>query len=271
MSHETSQDPNVIAREKDPLGFLFKGMLVQPEENAALIEAVKAGSNRRVKQALKRFSPNSTFFIIHTVCGYPYYTEHTAPVLSLAAERGNMSVLKTLIEAGAQVNPILSERDQWSYDKCLTTPVHGAIESGKVDVLHFLVQHGASLKLAHQYYSLPHRIVALCKNPDLLSYVLDNGISPNDGFSSDTPLHIVMRNLNGGKGRFVTNYRYVQILLAHGADPSVKNVLGNTPLDELAGTRKGAILQRLFRRNIMRRVCMNKTRLTLMSERQRDA
>jgi len=55
--------------------------------------------------------------------------------LHVAADKGHLEVVKTLVGAGANVN---------AKDKVGMTPIRSAIGDGHKDVIEFLKQHGAS-------------------------------------------------------------------------------------------------------------------------------
>ena len=58
--------------------------------------------------------------------------------MDCAAACGMTKTLAALLDAGAEVDPI---------DKAATTPLHLAAKNGHEDTVHFLLDHGANIRL----------------------------------------------------------------------------------------------------------------------------
>ncbi|CAH3040637.1 unnamed protein product [Porites lobata] len=171
------------------------------------------------------------------------------PVLmSCAASSGNVETLEELVNQGADVNA------STNYDG--RTPLHIACMEGNTEAVKFLLEHGASTQVKDRFKSSPlddaikfrHKeivkilrkagahlmktsietAVELCrlaaKNrvEDLHMWQLANVDFNCCDYDKRTPLHVaVCRN----------NVETVAFLLEHRVDPYLRDVFGNTPLD----------------------------------------
>ncbi|MFN3653425.1 MAG: ankyrin repeat domain-containing protein [Armatimonadota bacterium] len=163
----------------------------------ALLEAVSAGNAAEVQALLAQGvdperSPPGT---------------HYSP-LHLAAERGDVEVLKLLLAAGAQP----------SHDE-----LGVATSAGHWDAVHFLLAQGVGTDPTSDYSgaALDWGVGGL--NP-LVRLLLERGANPNHREPWGlTALHILAR---WGPA----NVPLVELLLQHGADPNARNDEGETPL-----------------------------------------
>ncbi|MFN3653551.1 MAG: ankyrin repeat domain-containing protein [Armatimonadota bacterium] len=163
----------------------------------ALLEAVSAGNTTEVTALLAHGAdPKSS----------PAGTHHSP--LYVAAERGDVEVLKLLLGAGAQP----------SHDELAV-----AAGAGHWNAVKFLLAQGIGADPALDYLgaALARAIGGL--NP-LVRLLLERGANPNHrepwGLAA---LHILVR---WGPA----NVQLVELLLQHGADPNARNDEGETPL-----------------------------------------
>lgn len=136
--------------------------------------------------------------------------------------------MELLIANGADLN----ERDEHA-----NTPLHTAIDRGKLELARLLIRHGADANTCNEFGTTPLHLAAGDGRVDLVSTLLALGVEvnarDNDG---DTPLHNAAR---GGHAKAV------HLLLANGADIAVPNSRNRTPLDEAIRHRHESAAQRL--------------------------
>lgn len=167
-----------------------------------------------------------------------------------AARWRSFSVAKVLLEAGASVGARAPETGK--------TPLHCAAHSQALDVARLLIEHGAKIGETDSRGRTPlHDACELGPTPQFIRWFLDKGANPNarDKFGN-TPLHVLaaesyraLLELEAiarkssppprGKAPFqrIKHERIrdavdcVRLLLTHGADPSARNLAGQTPMD----------------------------------------
>ncbi|MBO7090483.1 MAG: ankyrin repeat domain-containing protein [Victivallales bacterium] len=124
-----------------------------------------------------------------------------------AIDKGDLDIVKYLVEHGADVNQINK------YCHPPRTPVVSAIDKGDLNVLKYLIENGADWKSALKEHHPP-------RDPAVLRYLLSLGLDANlKGREGKTSLH------------YVEYIELMDILLAAGADPNIKDDKGWTPLD----------------------------------------
>ncbi|XP_062569488.1 uncharacterized protein LOC134231543 [Saccostrea cucullata] len=131
--------------------------------------------------------------------------------LAAACERGEMNIVKVLLEAGADVNP----------QSMYKTPLTAAAESGHTNVVNELLKSGACVN-PQDKYDIP--LTAACRKGHLcvVKQLLDAGANVNSECANDTPL---TEACVGG------HINVVKELVKVGADVNVQGIL-NTPLTE---------------------------------------
>lgn len=160
------------------------------------------------------------------------------------------SVAKVLLGAGASVHARAPETGK--------TPLHCAAHSQALDVARLLVEHGAKIEETDSRGRTPlHDACELGPTPQFIRWLLDKGANPNARDKrGNTPLHILAgesytalleleaiarKSGTASKGKVpfqrVKEERIrdaldcARLLLTHGADPSARNLAGQTPID----------------------------------------
>ncbi len=142
----------------------------------------------------------------------------------LHAARGKVDAARLLIEFGAQVNAMDSEKQR-------LMPLHGRVEHGDVEMVELLLHHGADVHAASSMGTPLHCAVGGFQHAPpacwrevaerLVALGADvNAGSPWTGDPNWTPLHHAAWRNHGAA---------VAWLLEHGADPTRVNKYGSTP------------------------------------------
>jgi len=140
----------------------------------------------------------------------------TTPLL-LAVENGLEEIVRSLLDAKADAN---------APDPSGDTPLHYAVNRRSVELVRLLLAHGAKVNARNSEGATP-LLRAVRNDPDsgIASLLLDQKADPNlAGPNGDTPLRFAVR-----QGR----KNLVELLLAKGANPNLRNDQGVTLLDEL--------------------------------------
>jgi len=125
------------------------------------------------------FGCDATFGPIVTAAGNgsirvvkKYFNESTqidkANALVLAAERGNLEIVKFLVERGVKIE---------SKDVDGATPLYGAAFNGRMSVVQYLVEKGADVNAANNNGYVPLAMVAKSNHLDLVKYLIEKGAS----------------------------------------------------------------------------------------------
>ncbi len=147
----------------------------------------------------------------------------------------NLDLVQLLIELGANVNGTCSS--DWK-------PLMLAARDGRLETVRFLVEHGAEVNYLASGAVYRSALDAAARAErggtnylEIVGFLLDHGADPN-GPSPEgaSPLHNAVRS---------GNPRVVQLLLERGADPSRADREGNTPL-KIAKERGNTMLVRLL-------------------------
>jgi ankyrin repeat protein len=175
--------------------------------------------------------------------------------LHVAALEGSVDAAKALIERGADVN---------AQDGDGMAPLHLALEFGQCDMALFLLQHSADVNVHDRGGRTPLHLAAKAGCVEAAKLLLGHGADVNvrDG-DGNTLLHYAVRSVNKDVIELVLRdadvnaknvygetplkllidqcnrrdvereqcYESVKLLVEHGADPTIKDSDGKTPLD----------------------------------------
>ena len=136
--------------------------------------------------------------------------------LHMAAQNGHDEVCATLLAAqGVDVHA--KDIVEW-------TPLHNATLNGKSEVVRFLLEKGADATLRDKHGRTPLHFAAQYGHEVLCATLLEaQGVDVNAKDNDEwTPLHLA--SLKG-------NAEVVRFLLEKGADATLRNIRGSTPLD----------------------------------------
>ncbi|XP_058796815.1 protein fem-1 homolog B-like isoform X2 [Phymastichus coffea] len=153
------------------------------------------------------------------------YVIEGASALWCAAGVGHLSVVKTLVKAGANVN---------HPTKTNSTPVRAACFDGRLDIVKYLAHHKANIHMANKNNNTCLMIAAYKGHLDIVSFLLDNGADPNEQAQyGETALHFAAE---------CGHYSVVKALLKHGAKMS-KSGKNMTPLISAAERARADIVE----------------------------
>lgn len=175
--------------------------------------------------------------------GYPYRGTDPShsPALFVAAGRGDVAMMRVLLEAGAGTNP-----------KALSLALGSAASSGNLDAFHLMVKSGADLSAQYNYNQTLLMAAASSGSPDMVKEVLKNHEDVNASMSMPPPpctpelqeanycgkygpedgrtalMQAVSRADYGKPKEGVDRVEVVRLLLAAGADINARDREGNT-------------------------------------------
>jgi hypothetical protein len=142
----------------------------------------------------------------------------------------NADVASILIEHGAEVEAL-----DWSG----RTPLHWAVQFGRVDVVERLIQAGAEVDRQEKDGSTPLHWAAREGHHEIVRFLLARGAKPDvKNREGSTPLHW---------GAWRGKLEAVEELLRGGAKPGIRDKSGKTPLHEARETGRQEIMERLGR------------------------
>ena len=148
--------------------------------------------------------------------------------LTRAAARNDVVALRQLLASGHKAD----ERDSW-------TALIWASRSGSIDAINVLLDAGADINLpgstGDNWDATPLQHAILQRRPAAVRLLLERGADVNRGAGPEknlTPLFLAAGD---------TDPSIIKLLLAHGADPTVEDENGATPLSRAvsAGTLSG--------------------------------
>lgn len=139
--------------------------------------------------------------------------------LFMAADRGDIETVRTLLDTGADVQT----RDP--YDGM--SPLHAAASSGELVVIDELLRRGADIEAASDTHLTPlhYAISARSENP-AIAHLLLRGASANP--RSEDGSSALQFAVQGGSAALV------ELLLHHGADPHIASTRGFVPIHSAA-------------------------------------
>src|SRR5437016_11203211 len=151
------------------------------------------------------------------------------PTLADAAEHGNRALIRTLLDARADVNAAQADG---------MTALHWAVYNDDVDTARLLVRSGANVNAANRYGVPPLSLACTNGNADLVKLLLDAGADAN-------------ASLQGGETVLMTaaragNLETVKALLARGANPNARERLDQTALMWAAAEGHAAVVRTLI-------------------------
>jgi len=191
-------------------------------------EAIQVGDTKRLSQMLDDDPRVATGDALATAARH---TNTAAAVLLLAhgvdacgplfpaAEAGAVSVVRTLLAHGAQVNATNGDCE---------TPLHAAARNGNPEIVRLLLEHGAGPYLPNRYMGDSALHVAASNGHAVaVALLLAAGVPVNStNCVADTPLHLAAKS---------ADYETLAVLLAHGADANRRGDGGATALHIVAG------------------------------------
>jgi hypothetical protein len=199
----------------------FTWKLGGSEATKALLEAVRMGNEKRVKELLHL--PEINVNIADKDGNTP---------LHLAVKKGNKEIVEILLKA----DNIELEFKNKPFGH---TPLHEAIHQGNLGIIAALISQGANVNAASEMFNeTPLYLAVIIGNQAATEALLtvkdiDVNIANNQG---NTPLHTAV-----SRGDEV----FVQLLLVKGAQKDIKNKKGRSPMD-LAQESVNVEIKRLF-------------------------
>lgn len=155
-------------------------------------------------------------------------------IMTHAVEAGDVETIKTLIEAGADINVLDKTEDSF--------PLKVACDNGKYDIVKILVDNGADVNLKNKYNRtaliLHQQYPALAKEYlQIIKILLENKAEVNvqEKEYGSTPLISAIPNMSDENPHNLTpgkdeRFEIVKILIEAGADVNAKSSFLGTPL-----------------------------------------
>ena len=136
--------------------------------------------------------------------------KHGETALTLAADGGHTAVVSVLLDWGAAVNVL---------DEFGDTPLLNAAFSQHEDTLRLLLKRGADPDVPNRIGQTAMTTALAFERVSILSILLEGGADPNLRHGDQTPLMMALHDEVA-----------VRLLLAHGADLTLRNNNGKTAL-----------------------------------------
>lgn len=175
-----------------------------------LVIAAKNGRYKVIRMLLKNYPQIN----IEAECAVNFdgHIVHGVSALWAAAGAGHLSIVKLLIQHGANVN------HQTQTD---STPLRAACFEGRLDVVEYLVSHGADLNIANAFNNTCLMIASFKGHTSVVEFLLKNGALVNErAMCQATALHYASE---------MGHYEICRVLLEYGATLET-NEYGMTPV-----------------------------------------
>ncbi|XP_076234737.1 protein fem-1 homolog B isoform X2 [Calliopsis andreniformis] len=175
-----------------------------------LIIAARYGHDKVVKILLDKFKPNLEE---EGIVKFDGHVIKRASALWCAASAGHLTVVKTLVKAGANVN---------HYNENHSTPLRTACFDGRLDIVRYLIGHNADLNIPNCFNTTCLMLASYKGHLDIVKFLLEKGANPNENSNcyNCTALHLAAEY---GPTSIVSE------LLKYGSKMT-KDVNGMTPL-----------------------------------------
>ncbi len=166
----------------------------------------------------------------------------SAARIDSAAKSGNVARVEALLER----TPTLLEsrtgryRDEWTNTR-ENTPLHIAAVYGRLNVVEFLLERGATVDARNDANNTPLHFAAMHKHREVAELLLAKGADPSTkSYGGGAPLHLAVlptierKTITWRLPEPRAGTELVELLLAQGVDINVRNDRGNTPLHTAA-------------------------------------
>uniref|UniRef100_A0A8C0FMC1 Ankyrin repeat domain-containing protein 1 n=1 Tax=Bubo bubo TaxID=30461 RepID=A0A8C0FMC1_BUBBB len=142
--------------------------------------------------------------------------EYKRTALHRACSEGHLEVVKKLVEAGA----LLEQKDMLE-----STALHWACRGGNLDVLKFLLDKGINRNARDKLLSTPLHVAVRTGQYDCGEHL----IACEADLNFHLPLKIPSYTVRDGPQ--LNRYKMIRLLILYGADLTIKNCQGKTPMD----------------------------------------
>ncbi|KZC09299.1 Protein fem-1 like protein B [Dufourea novaeangliae] len=191
-----------------------------------LIIAARNGHDKVVKILLEKFKPDLEQ---EGTVKFDGSVIEKASALWCAAGAGYLTVVKTLVKAGADVNHPTESH---------STPLRAACFDGRLDIVKYLMEHNADMNIANHCNNTCLMIGAFKGHSDVVTFLLEKGANPNEkAICGATALHFAAE---------CGHMTIVYDLLKYGAEMT-KDVSGMTPLIVAAERAKAEVVECLIK------------------------
>ncbi|XP_012285319.1 protein fem-1 homolog B isoform X2 [Orussus abietinus] len=193
------------------------------EQYTPLIVAARYGHNKVVKILIEKFKELD--LEQQGTVKFDGYVIQGATALWCAAGAGHLNVVKTLVQAGANVNYATQAN---------STPLRAACFDGRLDIVKYLIDHNADINIANMYNNTCLMIAVYKGHIDVVNFLLYNGANPNEKANCGaTALHFAAE----------CGHTKIVIELLNYGTKMTKNVNGVTPLITAAERARREIVE----------------------------
>jgi len=156
--------------------------------------------------------------------------------LMFAADVGNLTVVKLLLDHGASVK--ISVGGGWTALHSATFGMNRRPGAQPLPITKLLLDHGAAIDAIAEYGGTPLMCAASVGDYDIVKLLLDRGAAVN--IQEQTYGDTALMDATSAKSLPI-----VKLLLQHGADPSPRDVRGRTALDTAIADKQTDIIKLL--------------------------
>ncbi|RYP68260.1 hypothetical protein DL771_006762 [Monosporascus sp. 5C6A] len=210
---------NALFDMSNPTWDSWRRYFDENDEGLAKDEAADEASPPNPLYYASRLGLTTTLKYLLTERKYDAKSTEGRMALGTSCERGNVEVVKLLLENGADLT--ITKKDGW-------TPLHAASVNGHVEVVKLLLEKGADVTTADNNGNTPLLAASATGRVEVVKLLLENGadatIASNNGW---TPLNSASDN---------GHVEVVKLLLENGADVSIADSDGWTPLGLASGS-----------------------------------